>query len=211
MVRKRVTLVGKITRSPAGLWSKIVAGRILYRGRELKGIARRAKDIDRATFRAVFGVKWGPLTSVMRAFTVAGTAGALWGFLAAAAFLLTGLVPSRLLIPWTAIAASWTLAEGAKYFFDRARPFIWDTGIAPLIRTPSSSSFPSGHSATAAAGSLTLSFLYPTLAPVLVIAGLLVVLSRVYLGVHFPFDVLAGVAIGTATSVLVLVLSELVQ
>jgi undecaprenyl-diphosphatase len=175
----------------------------------LKGIARRIRDFDRALFRAVFGVKWGPLTSVMRAFTVAGTAGALWGFLAAAAFLLTGLEPSRLLIPWTAIAASWTVAEGAKYLFSRARPFLWDTEIAPLIKTPSSSSFPSGHAATSAAGAITLSVLYPPFAPFLVLAGLLVVLSRVYLGVHFPFDVLAGVAIGTATSAVVLAAADL--
>ncbi len=165
----------------------------------MKGIARRVRDLDRALFRAVFGVKWAPLTSVMRAFTVAGTAGALWGFLAAVAFLLTGLEPLRLLIPWTAVAASWTVAEGAKYLFNRTRPFLWDTEIAPLIKTPSSSSFPSGHSATAAAGALSLSVLYPPFAPALVLAASLVVLSRVYLGVHFPFDVLAGVIIGTAT------------
>jgi undecaprenyl-diphosphatase len=170
----------------------------------LKGLARRVRELDRALFRMLFGLKWAPLTAVMRAFTVAGTAGALWGFLAAGAFLLTGLEPSHLLIPWAAVAASWTVAEGAKYLFDRARPFIWDTEIAPLIKTPSSSSFPSGHSATAAAGALTLSALYPPCAPALVLAGVLVVLSRVYLGVHFPFDVLAGVAIGTLTAAAVL-------
>jgi undecaprenyl-diphosphatase len=175
----------------------------------LKGIARRVRDLDRAVFRAVFGVKWAPLTSVMRAFTVAGTAGALWGFLAAAAFVVTGFEPSRLLIPWTAIAASWTVAEGAKYLFNRTRPFLWNTEIAPLIKTPSSSSFPSGHSATAAAGALTLSLLYPSFTPVLVTAGFLVVLSRVYLGVHFPFDVLAGVVIGTVTSAVVLAVAGL--
>jgi undecaprenyl-diphosphatase len=173
-------------------------------GRNLKGLTRRVRDLDRTLFRMLFGLKWAPLTAVMRAFTVAGTAGALWGFLAAGAFLLTGLEPSHLLIPWVAVAASWTVAEGAKYLFDRARPFIWDTEIAPLIKTPSSSSFPSGHSATAAAGALTLSVLYPPLAPALVLAGALVVLSRVYLGVHFPFDVLAGVAIGTLTAAAVL-------
>ena len=170
----------------------------------MKGLTRRVRELDRALFRMLFGLKWAPLTAVMRAFTVAGTAGALWGFLAAGAFLLTGLEPSHLLIPWAAVAASWTVAEGAKYLFDRARPFIWDTEVAPLIKTPSSSSFPSGHSATAAAGALTLSALYPPCAPALVLAGVLVVLSRVYLGVHFPFDVLAGVAIGTLTAAAVL-------
>jgi undecaprenyl-diphosphatase len=184
--------------------------RIELCGRTLKGFTRRVRDLDRALFRALFGLKWAPLTVVMRAFTVAGTAGALWGFLAALAFLLTGLEPLRLLVPWTAVAASWTVAEGAKYLFDRARPFMWDTEIAPLIKTPSSSSFPSGHSATAAAGALTLSVLYPPFAPVLVLAGVLVVLSRVYLGVHFPFDVLAGVAIGTATAGVVLAGASLV-
>lgn len=171
----------------------------------MKGFARRVRDFDRAMFRAVFGVKWAPLTAVLRVFTVLGSAGALWGFLAAAAFPFAGLQPSNLLVPWFAVAASWTVAEGAKHFFDRARPFVDDTEVAPLIKTPSSSSFPSGHSATAAAGAVTLAAVYPVLAPALVLAGALVVLSRVYLGVHYPIDVLAGMLIGVLTASLVLV------
>lgn len=170
----------------------------------MKGLARRVRDLDRAAFRAVFGLKWTSLTAMLRFFTVVGTAGFLWGSFAFVAFLFTGLKPYNLLVPWAAVAGSWTLAEGAKYLFDRARPFIWDAEIAPLIKTPSSSSFPSGHSATAAAGALTLSIIYPAFAPLLVPAGLLVILSRVYLGVHFPFDVLAGAAIGLSTAGLVL-------
>ncbi len=165
----------------------------------MKGFVRRVRDLDRAAFRAVFGLKWTPLTAVLRFFTVVGTAGFLWGAFAFAAFVLTGLEPPNLLVPWAAVAGSWTLAEGTKYLFDRARPFIWDAEIAPLIKTPSSSSFPSGHSATAAAGALTLSVFYPAFAVPLVVAGFLVILSRVYLGVHYPFDVLAGVLIGVVT------------
>ncbi len=166
----------------------------------MKKLAHKIRDLDRALFRAVFRLKWSPLTAVMRAFTIVGTAGALWGFLAAGAFLLTGLRPSHLLVPWVAVALSWTLAEGTKYLFNRARPFIDDTEVAPLIKTPSSSSFPSGHSATAAAGALSLSVVYPSFSPALVLSGFLVALSRVYLGVHYPFDVLAGVLIGTVTA-----------
>jgi undecaprenyl-diphosphatase len=180
----------------------------------VKSFVWKTRDLDRSLFRAIFGLKWPPLTAVMRWFTVAGTAGALWGFIAAGAFLATGLQLGNLIglqlgnliVPWLAISLSWTLAEGTKYLFDRARPFVYDTSVAPLIKTPSSSSFPSGHSATAAAGSLTLAALYPVLIPALLPAAVLTILSRVYLGVHYPLDVLAGSTIGVVTaSVLLLV------
>jgi undecaprenyl-diphosphatase len=151
-------------------------------------------------FRVIFRMKWAPLTLVLRAFTVVGTAGFLWGLIAGAAFLFTGMRVMDLVVPWGAVALSWIVAEGAKHLFNRSRPFIWDTEIAPLIKTPSSSSFPSGHSATAAAGSLTLSAVYPAFAPALLLSGLLVTLSRVYLGVHYPFDVFAGALIGTVAA-----------
>lgn len=173
----------------------------------MKNLVLRIRDADRALFRAIFHFKWVPLTPVMRVFTVIGKAGALWGVIAALGFLMTGFDPYSLLVPWAAVAVSWIVAEGAKFLFNRARPFIYDAGIAPLVKTPSSSSFPSGHSATAAAGAITLSAVYPAFAPALLLSGFLVALSRVYLGVHYPFDVLAGILIGTATATAVLILA----
>jgi undecaprenyl-diphosphatase len=173
----------------------------------LKNLVSRIRDADRALFRVIFRAKWATLTPIMQAFTVAGRSGALWGVIAALAFPASGFEPYNLLVPWAAVAISWTVAEGGKYLFNRARPFISDTEIAPLIRTPSSSSFPSGHSATAAAGAITLSSVYPSFAPALLLCGALVALSRIYLGVHYPFDVLAGLLIGTATAAAVLTLA----
>ena len=170
----------------------------------MKKLVLKVRDLDRALFRKVFGVKWEPLNGVMRTFTIAGTAGALFGCTAFGAFVLTGFEPLNLAVPWAAIAGSWLMAEGAKHLFNRTRPFLWDTEIAPLIKTPSSSSFPSGHSATAAAGSLSLSAFYPAFAPVFLVSGFLVALSRIYLGVHYPFDVLAGALIGTTVAALLL-------
>lgn len=173
----------------------------------MKDLAYRVRDLDRALFRAVFRFKLASITPVMRAFTIAGKAGALWGAIAFLAFLANGLHLYDLLVPWAAVAVSWTVAEGAKSLFDRARPYISDTGIAPLTKTPSSSSFPSGHSATAAAGAITLSAIYPAFTPAFVLAGVLVTLSRIYLGVHYPIDVLAGLLIGATTAIIILVLS----
>ncbi|HYG06724.1 MAG TPA: phosphatase PAP2 family protein [Stenotrophomonas sp.] len=82
---------------------------------------------------------------------------------------------------------------GAKHFFQRERPGLWDS-IAP----ESTFSFPSGH----AMGSMTLAAVLVALAwgtrwrwPVVVAAGVFTVLvgvSRMYLGVHYPSDILAG-------------------
>jgi undecaprenyl-diphosphatase len=166
----------------------------------LKNFIYKLRDVDRALFRVLFRLKWAPATVVMRWFTLAGTAGALWGFITALAFLFTGFKAANLIVPWGSIALSWFLAEGTKYLFDRRRPYIHDTSIAPLIKTPSSSSFPSGHSATAGAGALSLSVIYPTLAVLILPAGLLTMFSRIYLGVHYPIDVMTGAFIGLLTA-----------
>ena len=166
----------------------------------LKRAARRVHTADVKVFRAVTRFRRGPLTPVMRLFTVAGTAGALWGFTAAVAFVLGGFQWEQLLVPWAAIAGSWILAEASKYAFNRARPHAADLQIAPLVKTPSSSSFPSGHSATAAAGAISLSAAYPALVPAFAVCALAVMFSRAYLGVHYPSDIIAGAAIGVVVS-----------
>lgn len=95
------------------------------------------------------------------------------------------------------------VAVGLKYSIDRKRPFE----TYPFIEKKSSGgspSFPSGHTATAFATATTLSLMYPEwylIAPVyLWAAG--VGYSRMYLGVHYPSDVLAGAIIGSGLSIL---------
>ena len=66
------------------------------------------------------------------------------------------------------------------------------TGVDPLVALPHSASFPSGHAATAFAAAVAVGALAPRLRPLLVAVAALVAISRVYLGVHFPSDVIWG-------------------
>ena len=81
---------------------------------------------------------------------------------------------------------------------DRARPPVADPGLDPVGAIPASASFPSGHSATAFATAVAVGLVYPRLRLPLLALAALVALSRVYLGMHYSTDVLAGTALGVA-------------
>jgi undecaprenyl-diphosphatase len=98
----------------------------------------------------------------------------------------------------------WTsdlLANTLKTVFDRPRPFEVVPQPEPLITGTVASSFPSGHAATSAAGAVILSVLVGRgIWPWLAALALLIGFSRVYVGVHYPGDVLAGAALGAAVA-----------
>lgn len=95
-----------------------------------------------------------------------------------------------------------------KELFDRERPPVAHDGLDPIGAVPGSASFPSGHAATAFAAAVAVGIVYPRLRLPLLALATLVALSRMYLGVHYGSDVLAGsalgVAIGVATGLLLL-------
>lgn len=144
------------------------------------------------------------MDTIMPIITTCGTHGHLW--LAAVIILLIPQKTRRygitLLITMGLI---WLICEfGVKPIIARPRPFMLDESIQLLINPPSGYSFPSGHTLTAFCAATILTF--APLQKGYKIAGwvmaTLIAFSRLYLFVHFPSDVLAGVAIGVSSGLL---------
>jgi acid phosphatase (class A) len=90
------------------------------------------------------------------------------------------------------------LTEEAKRLWDRDRPPHQDGRITPLIKVPSSASYPSGHATRAVLWARVLAVLSPKDKEALLERARLVALDRVIAGVHYPTDVAAGMALGDA-------------
>jgi len=96
-----------------------------------------------------------------------------------------------------AVGGAYVTNTAIKLAVRRRRPNI--PGLPPLTSTPTGLSFPSAHAASSFAGALAYSRLGLPAAPLYGLASSLA-LSRLYLGVHYPSDVLVGAVLGTAVA-----------
>jgi membrane-associated phospholipid phosphatase len=162
-------------------------------------------DLDREAIRATTELRCGAATAVL------ALASAWWvkGPLLVAAGWCADLRNGRAL-PLVAIAATLSFAIASwlnavmKPLVDRSRP-PHAMGLDAVVAVPGSPSFPSGHAMSAFAVATAIAVLAPRLRWAVLGLAALIGFSRVYLGVHFWLDVLAGAALGMTIGALIAV------
>jgi undecaprenyl-diphosphatase len=116
--------------------------------------------------------------------------------------------------PWffVALVTATLAADGLslllRQWIGRDRPPLVYAEPRPLVGLPHSGAFPSGHAATAFAAATVIAWASRRLAIPVYVLATLVAWSRVYVGVHWPLDVIGGAVLGTLVAIALLRLLE---
>ncbi|MET9220324.1 bifunctional phosphatase PAP2/diacylglycerol kinase family protein [Streptomyces sp. NPDC088197] len=164
------------------------------------------KNWDKALFAEVAERHWPGAEPVLPRLSSAANHGRLW-FAVAAGVAATGGRTGRRAAArglGSLALASLTVNTAGKGAVRRSRPIL-DTVpvIRRLHRQPITSSFPSGHAASAAAFAAGMAIESPRWGLVIAPLAASVAFSRIYTGVHYPSDVVAGAALGLGAAAVV--------
>jgi membrane-associated phospholipid phosphatase len=156
-----------------------------------------AGRIDLAAFQWLRSLQTPFVTRLLVALSDTARGGALWvGLTFLIAFVRPGRWPAAVQVLLAIILTGLLVESVAKPYFNRSRPFDTHPEISTLGYRSTTSSLPSGHAAHAAAAAYALSRLAPEGRVIFGLIAVLVAYSRIYIGVHYPADVIVGALFG---------------
>jgi undecaprenyl-diphosphatase len=173
-----------------------------------RAVLKRLKPLDALDARLFLAINHLPHTRLLNrifyTITLVFTGGTAWYALMAVLLLVRPRLGWRIvrtsLLPL--VITTSILEQPVKRYFRRRRPFIDIIQATVIGKKPGTWSFPSGHSATAFAGAWLFGGYFRKLRPLFYTIASLVAFSRIYLGDHYPGDVLSGSALGTLFAVI---------
>lgn len=148
------------------------------------------------------------LSNLLVPFTNFGEAGVLWILIAVCLLFFVRTRKTGWMMLLALLLCYLFNDHVLKVLVERTRPFLAIPGLEPLIAPPNSYSFPSGHacSSFAAATTAWLGLRGKGLnwfRVLMVVLAAVMALSRLYVGVHYPTDVLCGMLVGIVGSSLI--------
>jgi decaprenylphosphoryl-5-phosphoribose phosphatase len=161
----------------------------------LRSLRVAANALDLALYRRVRALAHTPETvRWVRRYSRLGEHGAVWLALGLGGAAVDGERRVRWLRATACVGLAYLISTSIKLAIGRRRPVVED--LPHLMATPTGLSFPSSHSTSSFAAAQAFGDLLPR-GPLLGVAAAMA-FSRLYLGVHYPSDVAAGAALGTA-------------
>lgn len=149
------------------------------------------------------------LNILMRIITSMGNLGLIWIVIAVMILLNNKHKLSGYMVILTLIIST-IIGEGIiKNIVKRVRPCNRCNNIKLLISRPISYSFPSGHALSSFAVAGVLSMYHAKYRFIFMGLAFLIALSRIYLYVHYPTDIIAGIILGTLCSKFILIISQI--
>ena len=156
------------------------------------------RAVDHAVYSAVAATPTPSLDVPLRRLSTAANYSRIWFAIAAVLALVGGRTGRRAALAGVASIGATALTNTGLKSMGRRRPDREEHGVPDerRVRMPTSTSFPSGHSAAGFAFANSVSTEVPGLALPLRVVALAVAYSRVHTGVHYPSDAIAGGIVG---------------
>jgi undecaprenyl-diphosphatase len=158
------------------------------------GVRAWANALDLAAYRAIRSLARDERrVAAVRKFSKLGEHGAVWLVLGSGGAVLDAQRRDRWRRATLTVGAAYLTSTTVKLAIGRQRPAV--ENLPALMATPTGLSFPSSHSTSSFAAARAFGTLLPSGA--LYAVAVPMAMSRLFLGVHYPSDILAGAALGT--------------